>query len=389
MYKCFLSLFISIQCFYTNAQYQELIINSNISLPSDSIFASKLTNAIQFFLFEAKKENTSNKSIVQDQKLETFLLLDELRGIQNSRKYKDSSFYKPYLANIVMLDSSKYLIQISYIGKIEDTVLHRATLSFYAHKSKDDILFSSVFNDKTKYWKNLKVDNNYFYYKNDINKKKIVSFKKWAKFYDNKLGIKNKIVKFYCTDNIVELQSLNGIEYMSDNNGRRNGIFSTTLDNTKIVILGNKAEQFDDFDIHDLFHDRLSLVIPRSKVYKPVDEACAYLYGGSWGISWKDILTTFKEKVAVNKDINWMDTKENPVNFGESKEKHLMIDYVVNALIVKKLEAEKGFGAVWELLNCGKWEKDNKSYYKTLEKLTGITKQNYNDKIWELIKSEK
>ena len=54
-----------------------------------------------------------------------------------------------------------------------------------------------------------------------------------------------------------------------------------------------------------------------------------------------------------------------------------------------KIEKEKGFSGVWELLNVGPFEKGNEKYYQTLEKLTGITKENYNNKIWELISNEK
>jgi hypothetical protein len=65
------------------------------------------------------------------------------------------------------------------------------------------------------------------------------------------------------------------------------------------------------------------------------------------------------------------------------------VDYVVDALIIQKLEKEKGFSAVWELLNCGKYQEGNENYFKMLEKLTGINKSNYNKKIWELVKNEK
>ncbi|MDR0792978.1 MAG: capsular biosynthesis protein [Chitinophagaceae bacterium] len=111
--------------------------------------------------------------------------------------------------------------------------------------------------------------------------------------------------------------------------------------------------------------------------------------GGSWGISWKDIFKRFKEKAASDKNINWIEVKEHPLNFGESQQLHLITGYVADALIVQKLEKEKGFDAVWKLLTCGKWEKGNEDFYRTLEKLTGITKANYNEKVWELINNEK
>ena len=66
-----------------------------------------------------------------------------------------------------------------------------------------------------------------------------------------------------------------------------------------------------------------------------------------------------------------------------------MVEYVLNALIVQKIEKEKGFEGVWEFLNCGPYEKTNENYFKTLEKLTGITKNSFNDKVWELINKEK
>lgn len=66
-----------------------------------------------------------------------------------------------------------------------------------------------------------------------------------------------------------------------------------------------------------------------------------------------------------------------------------MAEYVTNALLVQKIEKEKGFASVLEFVSCGKYTKDNENYFKSLEKLTGITKANYNSQIWELINTQK
>ncbi|WP_420583427.1 hypothetical protein, partial [Reichenbachiella sp.] len=142
---------------------------------------------------------------------------------------------------------------------------------------------------------------------------------------------------------------------------------------------------FDHLDEHDLWHDRLSLKISRRKVNKPIDEACAYLYGGSWGLSWEEIFDQFYEKVASNKKTDWTSLKEEPLNFAATRAEHLMADYVVNALIVQQIENEKGFDGVWDFLNCGPFEKGNTNYYAALEKLTGISQKDYNKAIWKLI----
>ena len=64
----------------------------------------------------------------------------------------------------------------------------------------------------------------------------------------------------------------------------------------------------------------------------------------------------------------------------------MYVPYVLNALIVQKIEKEKGFPAVLELLGCGKREKGDENYFKALEKITGITKANFNTSMSEFIK---
>lgn len=387
--KVILTLTFLINIFFTNAQNNPLRINPSIILPKDSIQSKILISNLNDFLVSAQKPNIENKFVLETQKVETFILLDEVNGIEKSKKFKDDYFYKPYLQNIVAVDENKYLIQISYIGVSENNAILVANFEFIAHKSDKSFLFSSPLTMNTKNWKVEKVGNNVFHYKNTLNKSNTKQFNKLALEFDKKLKSVNKITEFYCCENMTELQKIIGVQYKVDYNSRTSSVWNSSFENKQIIVLGNNNETFNNFDTHDLWHDRLSLVISRRKVNKPIDEACAYLYGGSWGISWEDILNRFKTKVATNKDSNWENYKETQVNFGESQEKHLMIDYVVNALIIKKVEKEKGFDGVWEFLNCGPYEKGNANYYKSLEKLTGITKQNYNEKVWELINLEK
>lgn len=373
---------------FTNAQTNALRLNPNIVLPKDSIESKNLTNSLNNFLLSAQKSNEENKFVFEREKIETFIQLDEVKGIEKSGKYKDDYFYKPYLTNVVLLKDNNYLLQVSYIGTNENTALLRASFEFIAHKTNNSFTFSSPLLNNSRNWKFVKVGNNIFHYQNTINKEKVKEFNKLTSSFDLKLKSTNKITDYYCCDNIIELQKLIGVDYKSDYNGRTVSVWSSSFGDRKLIVFGNNNATFNEFDPHDLFHDRLSLVIPRNKVNKPVDEGCAYLYGGSWGLSWEEIFKTFKEQIASNKNISWTEIKENPVYF-KTKEFPNSADYIVNALLVQKIEKEKGFAGVWELLNVGPFEKGNEKYYQTLEKLTGISKVKYNDKIWELINNEK
>jgi len=371
-----------------NAQTTYLRINPNIILPKDSIESKNLTDALTDFLIAAQKPNEENKFVFENEKIETFILLDELNGILKSGKFKDDFFYKPYLSNVVLLKDNNYLIQVAYMGVNEDVALLRASFDFVAHKVNNAFVFSSTLIRNTKNWKVEKAGNNIFHYQNTINAAKVKEFTKLTTEFDLKLKVASKVTDYYCCDDIIELEKLIGVEYKSDYNGMTESVWSSVFGDRKLIVFGNNNANFDAFDLHDLFHDRLSLVINRNKVNKPVDEGCAYLYGGSWGLSWKEIFKAFKEQIASNKNTNWIEIKETPVYF-KTKGFNNAADYIVNALLVEKIEKEKGFAGVWELLNVGPFEKGNEKYYATLEKLSGITKANYNAKVWELINNEK
>lgn len=373
---------------FVNAQTNSLLVNSNIVLPKDSIESKRLTTSLNDFLLAAQKPNEENTFIFESEKIETLIQLDEIYGIEKSGKFKDDFFYKPYLTNVVLMKDHNYLIQVSYIGTNEKVALLRASFEFIAHKTNNSFKFSSPLLKNTKNWKVKKVGNNIFHYQNTINKEKVKEFNKLTSSFDLKLKSTNKITDYYCTDNIIEMQKLIGVEYKSDYNGRAESVWSTIYGDRKLIVFGNNNSTFNEFDPHDLFHSRLSLVISRSKVNKPVDEGCAYLYGGSWGLTWNEIFKAFKEQIANNNNNNWVEIKETPIYF-KTKEFDNSVDDIVNALLVKKIENEKGFAGVWELLAVGPFEKGNKKYYQALEKLTGITKETYNDKIWELINNEK
>ena len=371
----------------TNAQ-SELIVSRYVQLPKDSVVSKQLISDLNNFLISTQEPNSNNLYILPKEKIETFILIDEFKGIENSRGFKDKHFYKPYLTNVLKMDSSKYLIQLSHIGVSDSIPYLRTEFKLIAQKSTDKFLFSSPLIENTKKWKTKSIKNCIFYYRDTLNLLNARDYVNMSKDFDKKLNAENKTTKIYCTNSRMELLQLIGVDYKLDYNGRASGVFSALNKNEQLIVLGNNNGMFNNFDPHDLWHDRLSLVISRRKVNNPVDEGCAYLYGGSWGMSWNTIFKRFMEKIANNKDADWTYYKENKTNFGESQSEHLMVDYVINALIIKKIETEIGFSGVWQLLNCGKYEKGNENYYNTLHQIIGISKKNYNKEVWKLVKKE-
>lgn len=385
MKKKLFSLFVFVFMGLTIFSQTELIVPGYIRLPKDSIIKTNIIRDLNGFLKACEKENSENTYVYYPEKIETFMLLDEFKNISKSRK--DDNFFKPYLNNIIELDENDYLIQMSHIGTKDSISYLRTAYNLIAHKNGDSFKFSSMLKYNTKNWKSKTLGNFTFYYQDSFDEQKAKKYADLATEFDEKLNSINKKTIVYFTENRFDLLKLFGVDYRLDYNGRATGVFSTVNGKEQLIITGKNSDT-EYFDTHDLWHDRLSLVKSRRLVNKHVDEGCAYLYGGSWGYSWDEIFDKFMDKVAKDKQSDWMYYKENKKNFGESQAKHLIVDYVVNALLIKKIEDEVGFKGVWELLNCGVFEKGNENYYKALEKIIGISKANYNKEVWKLINAK-
>ncbi|MBK8391686.1 MAG: hypothetical protein IPL23_21445 [Saprospiraceae bacterium] len=83
-----------------------------------------------------------------------------------------------------------------------------------------------------------------------------------------------------------------------------------------------------------------------------------------------------------------MNFKETQEGYVGNKGDKFVVDYIINAIILQKIENEKGFAGVWEFLNCGPYEKGNENYFTALETLTSINKSNYNNMVLNLLDAE-
>ncbi|CAN1558499.1 hypothetical protein MCETHM1_02518 [Flavobacteriaceae bacterium] len=368
------------------AQTNSFIIPTNVVLPKDSLVAKQLVKSLNGFLSQKENSNKENTFVLREDLLETSILLDEMKGIEKSGKFKDNNFYKGYLTNVVQIDLSNFIIQFSYIGVSENTPILTASFEILAKYKDDKFYFLSPLQRNTLSWQTKKIGNTTFHYKKELNTKVASDYVKDIAFFDKKLDAPQGNIVWYGCNDMPEVMQNIGVLYKLEYNGRSVGTINANENNTALLVNGTYNTNFNGFDPHDLWHERARNAIAPNSINKPVDEGCAYLYGGSWGISWSQILKTFKDKVASNPKSDWLSLYDGFYNFGESKEKHLIVSYLINALIVEKIEKEKGFSAVKELLSCGKYEKGNENYFKVLEKLTGINKSNFNENVWNLIK---
>jgi len=362
---------------------QSVIIGSNVNLPPDSITRNQLLRSLNGFLAQKEKTNKDNSYVLKEYLPETSDLLDEIKRMEQNNVLKVPDFYKCYLTNAAKTGENDYVVQIAYIGIKDNAPVLRAAFRLQAKREGVQFYFNSPLKQNTISWRMKKFGNLTCYFKDTLNAADVKAYQKQLAFYDKKLNAPDWPIAYYYCDNFTEVQQILGIDYKLDYNGT---IYNslTAHENNMNLTLNASISYPHRFDAHDLFHERLALVM-KSNVNRPVNEGCAYLYGGSWGYTWDEVLAKFKSYAAANPNADWLKLYTESNAF-ESGKKPLYVAYVLNALIVQKIEREKGFAPVMELLGCGLRQKGDENYFKALEKITDIIKADFNVKMWELIK---
>jgi hypothetical protein len=366
-----------------------LVIPQNINLPKDTIISKRLIKSLNGFLAQKESPNKENTFVLNEDLLETSILLDEMKEIEKSAKFQDDNFYKGYLTNVVQLEGDNFLIQFSYIGVDNNMPILAASFELLGKNLDNKFYFTSPLKYNTSSWKIKLVGKNEYHFKTTLNEETVIEFEKTGADFNKKFNIQSQRTVWYGCDNLVEILKNIGVQYKLDHNSRDSSTFSARENNALLILNGTNNPNFDTFDPHDLFHDKASIAIQSDKINRSMVCGTAYIYGGSWGISYSEILNKFKSKMLSDSKADWLNLYREGYNFGDSQEKHLLVTQLINSLIIQKVEKEKGFSAAIELMSSGNFRKNEEKFFAILEKNTGINKLNFNERVWALIKESK
>lgn len=385
-FRYFLSACLLLAITLTTRAQTVVVIADGTKLLPDTATNGLLMKSLQGFLMLKDKPTRENPYVLKEHLPETAALLDEMKNAGQSAGLKENNFYQPQLINVTALADGTLMLQLAYMGSIHNTPLLHAVYRLMAKQQDGKFYFYSPLKRETTGWKIRNVGNITCHYKDSVKLEDIQAYQKTLNYYDTRLKVPAHPVEFYYCKDFPEVLQILGVDYKAEYNGIKSNVLSARENNTDLVLNG-WYDTPHRFDPHDLFHERLRLVMDKDIINRPVDEGCAYLYGGSWGYTWREIKAHFKKYLDANPNPDWLALYSPITNF-EAGQKPLKVAYVLNALIAQKLEKEKGMPAVMELLGCGKWEPDDANYFRALQKLTGISKAEFNVRMGELVRAE-
>lgn len=353
---------------YAVGQNQNLIITPQIKLPFDSLVKNKLLFSLQHFL-EDKNNDLSKSSFVETSHLNKHIdFFDVMKGIEKSKKYNDTNFFKCYLKNVVLQPNNDFKIELSFYGITKDNeVINRLNISLIAKLKNEIFQFYCPFDENIRGWKSQKIGNIEFFYKDNFNKEVATNFDNYNTILSNKLKLKTLQFKYFKCKDIQEVYSILGIEYDISRNGEvRSGFFDIT---NKIFLSGTNSDQYK----HDLTHAYFGLKFADSLRNWTAEEGYNVYSTDFWGETPPTIFKFLREYISSNPHTSLLSAFENNLILKYP----IPIKYPISALLIRKVEEEYGFDKVLELISCG--ESDDK-YFIKLKEITGISKEMF-DKI--------
>jgi hypothetical protein len=366
-------------------QMQPVVIPTNVRIPLDSLQRQQLIRCLDGLLNQLSGANKDNVFVQPDFLPETSDLLDEVKGMGDPIPGMNVPCHC-YLTNVNQLDSGDYLVQFSYLGLHDSTPVLRASFKLVAHRVGEGYIFSSPLKRNTVGWATGQYADFTFHYSNyTLDETVIRNYIGKAHEFDAKLNAKAYRTEFYCCGSFQEALAALGVDYKLEYNGVSSEGLTAHERRTSLYVVGGFRNT--TFDFHDLWHDRLHAVVPVSTINRPIDEACAYLYGGSWGLTWEEVFRQFKSYIGDNRD--WLAAFNENRNFAQPNQNHLFVSYVITALLIKKIEKEKGFPAVLQFLTCGKYQKDNENYFQALDRIISVNRSNFNATVETLFEAQR
>jgi len=351
-----------------------LRVASGVRLPAGD---SVLVEGLRGWLEAVSGPDSLNRYVAEEDRPAMAVLTGQLRRLKG----------ECWLGGVTPLDSAHWQIQLNYMSIQKDTPSLQACCTVLARRVGDRCFVSSPLAEHTANWKQKTIGCCTFHYPSSINFRKAAEFERLVESYDQRLKIAKPVIDFYCCGNFMEASKLVGIDYMASFGGFGYAEVSNDYGLHQVIVCGNEwKDGFSTISMHDMWHGELHRAVSTKVINRPVDEGMAYLYGGSWiTYDWKDILKLMKDYRTSHADANWLALYKDGTNVIPPP-KIIKISYIINALIVQRLEKEQGFAASLPLLCCGPKEAGDANYFAALRTVTGVDEAHFNAYIDGLVR---
>jgi len=362
-----------------NAQTQFKIAENFYSGLSDSL-TNQIINSLDRLLMSIDKAELDTTLIDTENAELNRNFFSSLEGVDG--KDTIQRYFHAQLINLYPIENNQCLLTVSYtqsdeIGRI---------FTFLAKENNRNIVFASPLHYNTKYWKTTTIGTVTYYYPDTIDTKRAEIFNKKNISMAQKLNLPLRNWDIYMCRNYQEAIQIQGCFYEITRNGSVN---SGDIIYPKTLFSCMNDEDFSHYVLH-IYASQI-----RTKERNAVAECgVAYFWGNAYHAGTvgkapeqKELIRVLQRYVQTHKDVKLLDLFEkNPNVFAEyGYPWPVHVNRTIAGIISQEIERQKGVEGIIELLNCGSGL-DN--LFKSIEKLIGINRNNFEEEVYKLIFSQ-
>lgn len=384
MKRSFLFLPILLLSFW--AQAQELVLKPEfLNIEIEKATSDKVLSSLEELIKQTTGNQIDTKLLTPNYQALTLSTLRNFQAYEANKVPQTKVKTDKQLINFYQIDQEQYALSVTYVTLDNDTnPVILFVLNLIARVEKDKVTFAIPLEYHTRYWQSTTVGNVTYHHRGKLNMARAKAFDKKNTLIANKLNQKPEKLDFYMCDNRQEILKLQGFDYSIQVNGdARNGHGVDA--NTIFSVMNN-----EDFS-HDMFHYYSGKIHQRINRNWITEEGIAYLWGNAYYtdkdremITHPRLVKELKTYLTANPDTNLVALFTENVKIFNHIAPEISVRSTISGVIAKEVEKQKGMEGIFTLINCGRQDREN-NYFQTIEKLLGINRENFNNKVGQLI----
>ncbi len=384
MKRRFLFLLILLVSFWAHAQ--ELVLKPEyLNIEIEKATSDKILSSLEELIQQTTSNQIDTKLLTPHSQALTISTLRNFQAYEANKITQAKIKTDKQLINFYQIDQEQYALSVAYVTLDNDTnPVILFVLNLIAHVEKGKVSFAIPLDYHTRYWQSTTVGNITYHHRGKLNMARAKAFDKKNTLIANKLNQEPEKLDFYMCDNRQEILKLQGFDYSIQVNGdARNGHGVDA--NTIFSVMNN-----EDFS-HDMFHYYSGKIHQRINRNWITEEGIAYLWGNAYYtdkdgemITHPRLVKELRTYLTANPDTNLVELFTENVKIFNHIAPEISVRSTISGVIAKEVEKQKGMEGVFTLINCGRQDRENK-YFQTIEKLLGINRDNFKDKVGQLI----
>jgi len=301
-----------------------------------------------------------------------------LKGVD--KKDTIPQYFQAQLINLYPVEDNQYLLTISYQREDEIGQIY----TFLANNREGNITFANPLKYNTKFWKTKSIGTITYYYQDTIDTKRAELFDQKNNLIAQKLNLPVRNWDLYMCRNFQEVLQLQGCMY----DYSKNGVFNSGyIMDPKTLFSCMNDEDFS----HDVLHIYASQIRERPQRNANGECGLAYYWGNAYHLG-KDakspdldeLVPVLQDYLISHKDASLLQLLEKSPNilaeYGYPWPIH--VNRIISGVVCREIERQKGSEGIIELLKCGR---GNDNFFKAIENLIGINRDNFDKKVYKLI----